>query len=128
MRKLVLGAKGHLRKLRLLGSNIRHQILDNLDHENSIISFSCHGSMSKVNILTKTVASKVALAARSFSANGSDSIKIPNNKTFVNAAHHQDFMLQPFRLSEDLFDFIVAHVNGNRSCQKWNDCILLKLI
>jgi hypothetical protein len=56
------------------------------------------------------------LATASFPAYVHHAVKIPNHETLVNAAHHQNLMLNSFRVGEDLLDPIVADIECKSPC------------
>jgi hypothetical protein len=96
--------------------DISHHIFHNLDHEDTIIALSGHSGVCKSHILTKTVAGKVSLATASFPAYVYHAVKIPNYEALVNAAHHQNLMLNSFRVGEDLLYPIVANIESKSPC------------
>jgi len=90
-------------------------ILADFDHQDSIITLSSQGSVSRRQIVTELIDSEVTLATAALSANRGHSLKVPAIHRLVDAAETEYFVLMALWVLEDVLAHHVEESEGHRS-------------
>ena len=78
--------------------NVSKDILDDLLHEDTVVTLGCHGAVSPNNTLTDASMRSIATTTASLSANGGYSLEVPSRKALNCAADTDDLVFSSLRV------------------------------
>lgn len=108
--------------------HVRKNVLDNLLHQNSVVSLSSHGGVRAGDTLRDDRVGEIASTAASFTTGVTDLLQAPTHHALDSTENSNLLVFMTLRVRKDVLSPVVAHIVDNGARQKWQDGVLLELV
>lgn len=112
-RDLALGALCKLRSFVYVILNVSKDILDDLLHEDTVVTLSCHRTVCPNNTLTDASMRSISSATTSLSANCGYSLEVPSREALYCATDTDDLVFSSLWVCKKVLCCIVPQVDNN---------------
>lgn len=108
--------------------NVSEEVLDDLLHQDTVVTLSCHGRVTTGDTFWDCGHSQVTTAAAPLTACVPDLLHMPAHHAFDGAEDTDELVLVTLRVYKDILGLVVTEIEHQGASEKRQNRVLLKLV